>query len=528
MPLALQQVQKLSQRLIMTPQMQQSVKLLQMNTIELEAMTDQELLENPFLEIDEEVEIDQERTEIPDISEIGEVTESVEFGDSDNTDETSARDDYETFSETANASDGTLTENPIDEDVIQGSSEAIEDHPDQFSEMDTDWSEIFDDNETRNYAPPSGDPAEERSMEETVAGSASLYEHLEWQLRVSALEGLDAKIGAYLIGCINEDGYLETTLEECAEHFKVSLETVERVLLIVQEFDPPGVGARNLPECLCLQLDSFGALTPLAKRVLTNHWPDLLRRKFHEIARETEASEEEIIRIFEKVGRLEPKPGHHYTKEQPHYITPDVYVKEIEGRYICYLNEGRIAHLRLSDTYKQILLDDPKNRDTDERQYAVDKYRAAVMFIKNIEKRRSTVLRVTEAIMEYQRDFLEHGVSALHPLSLTDIAQVVGMDESTISRVTSSKYVDTPQGLFLLKYFFSSGIDYSDGNAVSSRAVKQNIRDLIEKEDPAHPLSDDKLAKILKSQGFTLARRTVAKYREQLKILPTNLRKQTR
>lgn len=199
----------------------------------------------------------------------------------------------------------------------------------------------------------------------------------------------------------------------------------------------------------------------------------------------------------------------------------------MDGRYVVYLNEGEVANLRLSNTYKNILLrTDTENQDPAEREYAIDKYRAAVMFLKNIEKRRSTVLRVTEAIMDYQREFLDKGVEALRPLALSEIAERVGMHESTISRVTSSKYVDTPQGLFELKYFFSSSIESNDGEAASSRSIKNKIRELIDSESPCHPLSDDKIAKILILQGFTIARRTVAKYREQLKILPTNLRRQ--
>jgi len=405
---------------------------------------------------------------------------------------------------------------------------AVEDQPEQFGEVDTDWAEVFEDGEIRNYAPPRDD-TEERSFEETVAGRTSLYEMLEWQLRVSSLRGMDEKIGAYLIGCIDDNGYLQGSLEECAERFGVEAARVERVLGVIQDFDPTGVGARDLPECLRLQLKAFGELTPLADEVLKNHWGLIARKKFKEIARLVKAAEQEIQALFARIQKLQPAPGSIYSKEQPVYITPDVYVKRIGKQYVTYLNEGRVAHLHLNSVYKDILIrsGDP-NQDPKAREYALDKYRSAVMFIKNVEKRRNTVLRVTEAIMDYQREFLERGVEALRPLSLNEIATRVGMHESTISRVTSSKYVDTPRGLFELKFFFSSAIESRHGEAASSRSIKQKIQELIAAENPKHPLSDDKIATVLKAEGFSIARRTIAKYREQLKILPTNMRRQSK
>ncbi len=319
------------------------------------------------------------------------------------------------------------------------------------------------------------------------------------------------------------------TMEACAERFGVTLNHVERILCVIQEFDPSGVGARDLPECLVLQLAALGELDLTAKEVLMEHWEELMRKQFRPIARALEVREEDVVEVFNKVRKLQPAPGLAYTREQPLYITPDVYVREIDGRYVTYLNEGDVAHLRLSSTYRNILLrEDVENQDPKEREYALDKFRAAVMFIKNIEKRRNTVLRVTEAIMEYQKEFLEHGVESLRPLSLAEIADRVGMHESTISRVTSGKYVDTPQGLLELKFFFSSAIQSDDGEAASSRAIKSKIRELIDAEDSRRPLSDDKIAQQLQTLGFSIARRTVAKYREQLKILPTSMRRQSR
>ena len=608
MPLAMQQVQRLQQRLIMTPQMQQSVKLLQMNTLQLEALTQQELLENPFLEIEEEGGDTGTSSEIaavdaPSVEETDVVherdtdpeSEGFELNDSYETSPEAHTDHLEespsapeSLAESSDAaagegeagsgnSEAALTDpadpaagdgesgaagnseaaltgpadlaNPADpadpagplpveegfpasdtnDDMTAGLDvRAVEDQPEQFGEVDTDWAEVFEDGEIRNYAPPRDD-TEERSFEETVAGRTSLYEMLEWQLRVSSLQGVDEKIGAYLIGCIDDNGYLQGSLEECAERFGVEAARVERVLGVIQDFDPTGVGARDLPECLRLQLQAFGELTPLAEEVLKNHWGLIARRKFKEIARLVKATEQEIQALFARIQKLQPAPGSIYSKEQPVYITPDVYVKRIGKQYVTYLNEGRVAHLHLNSAYKDILIrsGDP-NQDPKAREYALDKYRSAVMFIKNVEKRRNTVLRVTEAIMDYQREFLERGVEALRPLSLSEIATRVGMHESTISRVTSSKYVDTPRGLFELKFFFSSAIESRHGEAASSRSIKQKIQELIAAENPKRPLSDDRIAKVLKAEGFSIARRTIAKYREQLKILPTNMRRQSK
>ncbi len=645
MPFSMQQIQKLSQRLIMTPQMQQSIKLLQMNTLDLESLTQQELLENPFLDI----EADDASSELISL----EGGEGVEGAETSVLTEKSAEIDAEALGggdgevkreELADQGAAALDEGPpaaekpeigtdapgkeaalaAEGSVSEGlDSQAVEEQPEQFQEVDVDWgeafdgdsdadasrtpeeadwAEIFDNAGPRRYSPPPDD-SDQRSFEETIARKTSLYETLMWQLRVSALTGKDAEVAGFLIGCIDERGYLQThsTLEDCAKRFKVDVEEVERILAtieentspranieelrlyieknlekvdqkiglelmgylateharpgtpilyrkptleacgelfgvdrecvesalsIIQEFDPTGVGARDLPECLLLQLDAMGEKTILAGEILTGFWPQMMKKQFRAIARALKCDEEDVRDLFQRIQRLQPSPGLIYSKEQPVYITPDVYVRDFDGKFTVYLNEGEVAHLRLNNTYKNILLrENDAKQDPKEREYALEKYRAAVMFIKNVEKRRNTILRVTEAIMDYQREFLEKGVEALRPLSLAEIAERVSMHESTISRVTSSKYVDTPQGLFELKFFFSSAIESRYGEAASSRSIKNKIKDLIASEDPKRPLSDDKIAKHLKSLGFSIARRTVAKYREQMKILPTNLRR---
>lgn len=611
MPLSMQLSQRLSQKLIMTPQMQQSIKLLQMNAMDMETETNLALLENPFLELsDDSPDYDSATPDGP-ASDTAVLKEIEKTPDAP---ENPLAEALKTI-ETQAAESGDLE------------SRSLEDQPEQFAEVDvdwgdtfsddsdsdagrkaeaeTDWVEIFSHSAPRSYSSAASDEGEERSFEETVAKRSSLYDQLMWQKRVSVLNGLDADIADFLIGCIDDRGYLQvkSPLEECAKEFKTSLETVEeilsklenetphsisqadlerfaaehltgrgqkiahylsgylivarkktgntnwlrkptieacaelfgvevkrvnRVLVIIQEFDPPGVGAQDLPECLLFQLAALEQLTPLAKEMLTECWALVLKKEFKKIARLLKEDEADVMKVFNQIRRLNPAPGLTYSSEQPIYITPDVYVREMDGRTVVYLNEGEVANLRLSNTYKNILLSaDDAKIDPKEREYALEKYRAAVMFIKNIEKRRNTVMRVTEAIMEYQSEFLKHGVESLRPLALAEIAEQVGMHESTISRVTSNKYVDTSQGMFELKFFFSSAIQSDSGEATSSRSIKSKIKELISHENPRKPLSDSKIADALKEKGYSIARRTVAKYREQLKILPTTMRKIT-
>ncbi|HBF34194.1 TPA: RNA polymerase sigma-54 factor [Candidatus Sumerlaeota bacterium] len=530
MPISIQQVQKLSQRLVMTPQMQQSVKLLQMNTLELETFTQQELLENPFLELEEDTSEIQERPLSEKMDEDGiheEILREVEAESDFESVLAVADDNYDTTPDKLIVDQTDRSEQADQSESV--SPPSLEEQPEHFSEVDTDWSDMYEDGEARSYSSANGgDDGEEHSYEEYVAGRSSLYETLERQLRLCTLQGAGYEIGKYLIGCIDERGYLRSPLDECAGHFGCSLEAVERILSVIQEFDPSGVAARNLQECLCLQLEAMDELTPLAEEVLKNHWELLSKKKFKEIARAEKVSEDEVERLFRRIQRLNPAPGRAYSKEQSIYISPDVYVKRMEDRYIIYLNEGEMSQLRLNTDYRQILLNG-KSADEEEtktREYALEKYRSAVLFIKNIEKRRNTILRVTEAIMDHQREFLEKGVQFIRPLALGEIAARVGMHESTISRVTRSKYVDTPQGMFELKYFFSSALESHNGEEASaSTAVRQKILELVDNEDPMRPLSDDKIAKLLAAKSINIARRTVTKYREQLKILPTTMRR---
>ncbi len=547
MALHLQQLQKQTQRLIMTPQMQQSIQLLQLNSMELEQLADQELTENPFLTVEEQGEEEprEEQTESRQDSENGQQPEQDAFDQvregieermlSGENGQVAAPPAPESSlsneqpqteqPQPPSAADAAGTTTP--EEGENPDAPSLEKVPEQFEQVDLNWDEYYSDSENSTYSGNRED-IEERDFAEYVAAKTSLADQLHWQLRCSTLEDLDARICEYLIGDLNDDGYLapEATAEAAAE-FGIEIEQVERVLAILQEFDPPGIGARSLAESLLIQMKNLGSYSDLARKILENHLTVFQKKKFRELGRKLGVSEEELIDLHHKVSRLEPHPGRSLSVESVQYITPDVFVKLIDGELMIYLNEGRIGKLSVDRFYQRMLHQQRRALTQKDREYAVEKFRSALTLIKNIEKRKSTILRVTEAIMDVQRPFLESGVERLKPLTLREVADMVGMHESTVARVTSSKYVETPQGNYELKYFFSSSIDSAGSDAVSSWAIKEKLQQIIHDEDPAKPHSDQKIAEMLKERSFEIARRTVTKYREQLKILPAKYRRQT-
>ena len=509
----------------MTPQMQQSIQLLQMNSMELETLAQTEMLENPFLE-------DNETGDEPDAG--AEEAES------------SADERAESIDSDENAATDTQNE-PVTEAPTDDTPELAEEKPEEkFEDVDADWESYFDGNEPTITSRPSTyeAPEDETDFSEYTAAKVSLYEKLTWQLETATFDEEDHPIGEYLISNIDDNGYFvisdvdddtpfDMTTQElmgpvrvAASDLDVSEDDVSRVLSVIQTFEPVGVGARNLVECLSIQLRDRGVDDPLPYRMLEEQFDRLARRKFKDMAKALGAPEQDIRDAFEMIARLEPKPGRSITTESPRYIRPDVYVKEVDGRYIYSLHEGDVGRLRINDYYRRLLRNNSSSMTDKEREYAIEKYKSALWLIKNIEKRKSTILNVTEAIMNYQQDFLDKGVEALRPLTLKQIAEEVGMHESTIARVTNSKYVETTRGTFSLKYFFSSSLDTDSGGTTSSRSIKQAIENIIADEDTKKPLSDQKIATILANRGVQIARRTVAKYREQMKILPAKLRKE--
>jgi RNA polymerase sigma-54 factor len=464
---------KLGQRLVMTPKLQQALKLLQVPTLELEQILKQEMMQNPMLE-------------------------EVDLGD----------DDEETAEETTDEAEE--QEEPTAED--------------DDADTDFDIDEYLDDGFKSIGWEPEQEELDER-FERVAVAPESGTEKLINQLKLSVDSDLELEIGEYLVGSLNNDGFLSVELDEVARVFETDVETVERVLAVIQDFDPPGIGARNLQEALLLQLRAQGRGDGLAAAVVRDHFDALKNRKFAEIARELRVSPKEVQEISAEIGHLDPRPGLSTFGDDARYVTPDLVVEKVEGEYVVYLNDSNIPRLRVSRAYAEELNRNRNGGDTETRKFIVDKLQSARWLIQTIEQRRRTIVKVMQSIVEEQRDFFDKGPVALKPLTLQQVANRIGMHESTVSRVTTNKYVQTPRGVFELKYFFSSSLDTDDGDSMSSKAAKTRIREIIDKEDKAKPMSDQKIVDMLKAEGLNIARRTVAKYREQLNILPARMRK---
>lgn len=463
--LGLHQGLHLKQQLVMTQRLQQALKLLQVPTLELEQILRQELQANPLLE-----EIDPT-----------EETEEEENG-----------------------------------------SEATEETSEAEPEEPIDWDEYFKDG--FRAAAAEQDFEDEDQLEKPPVYVPSGQQTLREQLLLVLDDPLERQIGEYIIGCLNSDGYLVCPLQEIAAFFEVDIALVEKILDVIQEFDPPGVGARNLQECLLLQLKAKGQSDSPEAEIISRHFEALKTRKFGDIAREMKITPREVQAIAERIGELDPKPGLTTAGEGARAIVPDLVVEKVDEDYVVYLNDSNLPRLRVSQAYEGQL--DGKLRDQDAAQFIDEKKRYAEWIIKTIEQRRRTMIKVMEAIVAEQREFFEHGAIALRPLTLQQVASVIGMHESTVSRVTRQKYVQTPRGVFPLKYFFSAGLDTQGGEEVAAKAVKLMIKEIVEAEDPAHPLSDKRIVDLLEQRGLRIARRTVAKYREQLGILNARMRKQ--
>ncbi len=494
--------QKLSQSLVMTPQLQQAIKLLQLGRMEYLEMIEKELLENPLLE---------------DVRE-GSGQENSSPG------ETSVSE----VEERSSGTDENLTEIFAAGEYSEASPATSGDRGDEnFTLSNGDWS--FEGDGSTNYANRTQatrvfeDDEERPSLEATLTKPEGLANHLLWQLRVSDLSAEDREVAAQIIGNIDRNGYLSCSVEELVELTGNPTETVERVLKIIQLLDPIGIGARDLRECLLIQLEQQGLRENLAYTVVDKHLQKVELRRYDLIAKEESADIEDVYSAIRVIQKLEPRPGRPFVDEAPIYITPDIYVKKVGNDYVINLNEIGMPRLRLNSRYRE-LLGANGGKDVPDKEYLQDCMRSAAWLIKSIHQRQRTIYRVTESIMKFQRDFLEKGVSELKPLVLRDVAQDVGMHESTVSRVTTNKYVHTSQGVFELKFFFSSGLKSGQGE-VSSESVKQKILDVINAEDPRHPMSDQTIVDQLRADGIDIARRTVAKYREALNILSSSRRK---
>jgi RNA polymerase sigma-54 factor len=460
---------KLVQKLILTPSLQQAIKLLPMSTLELSELLNQEMVENPMLE------------EVP--------TEELQ---------------------------------PVEAQQEKQEDKTEKEKTDTWDDQDYEY--FFGDYLDDGYRPRT--PTEVKELppiENTLSTNASLSDHLLWQLSMQTDDPVIREIGEAIIGNLDDDGYLVATVDELSAMGPWPTEQVERALRLVQGFDPIGVASRDLQECLLLQLRHTNE-DPVAEKIVTEHMRLLQNHQVPELARKMGMSIDDLKPHIELIRHLDPKPGSRYNPSQSQYVIPDVYVVKVEDQYVAVLNEEGLPQLRISPVYRRLL--DKSAENTDEtRAYVKDKFRSALWLIKSVEQRQKTIHKVATSIINFQRDFLDHGIEYLRPLVLRDVANDIGMHESTVSRVVTNKYMHTPQGVFEMKYFFHSGIASSYGEAVSSVTIKQRIRKIIEQEDPRKPLSDSKIVNILQREGLELARRTIAKYREELKIPTSNQRK---
>lgn len=487
MALEIRQVQKLAQQLVMTPQLQQAIKLLQLSRLELEEMIAEELQENPALE--EEV-----------VAQAGEKAEEEGPKAAQETPDSAPEPQVNRELSTADKI-GTLDW----QEYIESHSNSI--HGSLTAEASRD----------EDDGPP--------SLENTLSKKTSLEDHLIWQLRLSKLTDDEKAIGSYIIGNLDENGYLEVSLEEICQATDAGTEQAEGVLKQIQMFDPIGVAARDLRECLLIQLRSLGLTDSLAARLVSDHLAQLETKRYEKLARELGVSVEAIDQAAQVIASLQPKPAQGFDQEEVRAIIPDVSIEKVGDKYEVFLNDEGIPRLRVSPLYRRLSAQEGE-AEGEARQYLQEKVRAAAWLIKSIHQRQQTLFRVTHSIFKFQSEFLEHGVSQLRPMVLRDVAEDIGMHESTVSRATANKYVHTPQGLFELKFFFQSGLKAGNGEDVASETVKEKIRGIISSEDPRKPHSDQYIAALLGKEAIDIARRTVAKYREAMGILPSSKRRQ--
>ncbi len=474
---------KLSQKLIMTPSLQQAIKLLQLSKLELQEVLNQELLENPLLDETQE-ETKQEEAE---------------------------SDAQETKTQT--------------EEEAKAAEPQKEKEKDSFDEIDYDA--YFQDYIEYGYNPRGmGEEHEEFPIENTLTRPPNLTDHLTWQLSMSDASPRIKDVGHFIIGNIDEDGYLRASTEEIMAAGPYEEKEVEDAIAVVQALDPIGVGARDLRECLLLQLDFLEIDNPLVETIVRDHWDEFMQRRFVQLSKTLNIDMKSLEGIVEVIKHLDPKPGRKYSNERAIYVEPDVYVHKVGDEYIIVLNEDGMPKLRINASYRSMLNSMDTKSDGETVNYIKDKIRSAVWLIKSLDQRQRTIYKVAESIVKHQREFLEHGIDHLRPLVLRDVADDIQMHESTVSRVVSNKYMHTPRGLFLMKYFFHSGIDSDTGEDISSLTVKKKIKSYIDAEDPRKPLSDSKIMKILNDEGINIARRTVAKYRDELNIPSSTDRKQ--
>ncbi|MBD3180102.1 MAG: RNA polymerase factor sigma-54 [Candidatus Latescibacteria bacterium] len=453
---------KMQQRLVMTPRLQQALKLLQMPTLELQQVLKQEILQNPLLEEEEELKEMEEKEK--------------------------------------------------------------EEENEEEEEEDTDWEDVFETAFGMGGTGSEEREEKEEMLERVPVARQSFSDHLLSQLRLATDDDFILEVGEYIIGNLDESGYLPLEISDIARTFSAEENRVKEVLDLIQTFDPAGVGARNLQECLLLQLERKEMKDSRAAEILRDYFEEFKQKRYNNISKKMKISLQEVQAQSEIIGRLDPKPGLNVAADNPKYVIPDLIVDRVGDKFVISLNEKNVPRLRISKAYRDELRNNPKISDKT-KDFIKDKLKNAKWLIQTIEQRRRTMIKVMNSIVDKQREFFEKGVIALKPLTLQQVASEIDMHESTVSRVTTNKYVQTPRGVYELKFFFSAKLSTKSGAEVSSRSAKVRIKEIIEKENEKKPLSDQKIANILKDEGLVIARRTVAKYREQLGILPARHRK---
>ena len=496
MSLELKQTQRLSQQLVMTPQLQQAIKLLQLSRIELQDLIREEMMQNPLLE---------EPT-------VGEGVEVPDRGEG-------ARE----------------AETPMPEDTK--APDKVEEVKGEGSSNEIDW-----DNYLNNYQlTPSAPAGAGREVNEDLPGyeatltrRTSLFDHLIWQLKLSAFTPEEEQLALMIIGNLDDDGYLKMGEEgdpliRLGSETGVSMEAAARVLHKVQLLDPVGVASRDLQECLMLQARALGCENGMVGTIIKRHLKQVESKNYPAIARDLKVTLDEVVAAIKVISQMEPKPGRAFAGDDAQYITPDIYVHKVGDAYVTVLNDDGLSKLRISGHYRDALRGGKMPNGSGAgaaKEYIQEKLRSAVRLIRSIHQRQRTIFKVTESIVKFQKDFLDQGVDHLKPLILRDVADDIGMSESTVSRVTTNKFVHTPQGIYELKYFFNSSIGrVGGGEDLASEAVKNQLKQIISTESPKSPHSDQKIVELMRVQGVEIARRTVAKYREVLGILPSSKRR---
>ncbi len=501
---------RLAQRLVMTPSLQQAIKLLQLSRLELEETLSQEILENPVLDVEDQRE---EPEDVQDSQQEEGETTGTESEAGEGPDESPSP------APTAETGDG--------EDGLPSAEETYDD-----IDVEAFFADYLADSRPEGPSMATSAATHDVPLENVVSATPGLHDHLLWQLRMTACPARLVAVCEFIIGNLDEDGFLKVSDEEIGDVTGARADDIATALSIVRAMDPPGVGSRTLRECLVTQIDLLiaestneaeVALLNRVRGVIGEHWDDLLHQRWEKLAAKIGCEISDLKFVVEVIQGLEPKPGRAFTTDRNQYIEPDVYVRKVDGEFTITLNDDGLPRLRINSKYARML--EGGEVDPQVGSYLREKMRNAIWLMKSIDQRQRTIYKVARSIVSFQMDFLDNGIEHLRPMVLRQVAEDIGMHESTISRVVSNKYMYTPRGLFPMKFFFHSGVDSARGENVSSLVVKERIRKVIEGEDPGRPLSDSKIMRLLQREGIRLARRTVAKYREEMLIPSSDKRK---